>query len=474
LKVSTSEVPPRQVALDIEVEQERLDRAMEHAYRRIANRVQVPGFRKGKAPRTMVERVVGRQAIVEDALEHLLPDVVSEAIKQEKVEAYSRPQVESVELDPLRVRALVPLSPNVELGDYATALRIPREEVVVTAEQVESVINRLRESHAQWAPVDRSVQLNDLVGLDVRAEVAESRRVLHHSKDAEYLVDPQGLEPAPGFASQLLGLNAGDEKTFTLALAENYRESALAGSPVEFTVKIHWVKEKQLPELDDVFAQQVGDYADVASLRTTVETYLREREDERVRKAVEEAALDKLVELSTVDVPPQLIEHQADHLLEVFSRNLEQRGEGVSVEQVLRVTGKDRTALREEARAEAEKRVKRALALDAFAKAEQIGVEQEEVEAEVKKATAQVEEPEATETLALGNPQTRARVEAALRERKALERLVELATDAGASASRPAGKSRESPAAARSASDTGTRRKKSAVSSAAGDAEEKP
>jgi trigger factor len=269
-------------------------------------------------------------------------------------------------------------------------------------------------------------------------------------------------------------LNAGDEKTFTLALAENYRESALAGSPVEFTVKIHWVKEKQLPELDDVFAQQVGDYADVAALRTTVETHLREREEERVRKAVEEAALDKLVELSTVEVPPQIIEHQADHLLEVFSRNLEQRGEGPSLEQYLRVTGKDRSALREEARAEAEKRVKRALALDAFAKAEQIGVEQEEVEAEVKKVTAQVEEPEAAETLALGNPQTRARVEAALRERKSLERLVELATDAGASASRPAGKTRESQAAARSASDTGTRRKKSAVSSAAGDAEEKP
>jgi trigger factor len=249
-----------------------------------------------------------------------------------------------------------------------------------------------------------------------------------------------------------VGLSADAEKTFTLALANDHRETALAGKPVVFAVKIHWVKEKQLPELDDVFAQQVGDYADVAALRTAVETQLREREAERIRQAQEEAVLDKLVELSTVEVPPQAIEHEADHLLEVFSRNLERQG--LPLEQYLRLSGKDLSALREEATREAEKRVKRALALDAFAKAEQIGVEQEELEAEVRKATAQVEESEAAEVLALGNPQTRARVEGALRQRKALERLLRLAAGDGASASPPAGKTRESPAAARSASDT--------------------
>ena len=472
MKVSSSEVPPRQVALDIEVEQERLDRAMEHAYRRIANRVQVPGFRKGKAPRTMVERMVGRHAIVEDALEHLLPDIVNEAIEQEQVEAYIRPQVQSVELDPLRVRAIVPLAPSVKLGDYPTALRVPREEVVVDEGQIDAVISRLRESHAQWVPVERPVHVSDRVGLDVKGEVAESRRVLLDSKDAEFLVDPEGPQPAPGFAEQLVGLSAGAEKTFTLVLAENYRESALAGKPVEFSVKIHWVKEKQLPEVDDVFAQQVGDYADVVALRGAVEAQLRQQEDERVRKAHEEAALDKLVELSTVEAPPQVIEHQTDHLLEVFTRNLEQQG--LALEQYLRLSGKDRSALREEAHMEAEKRVKRALALDAFAKAEQIGVEQEEVEAEVKKATAQVEEPGAAEMLALGNPQTVARVEAALRERKALERLVRLAADSGANSSRPAGKRRESSAPSRSASDTSTGPRETAVTRAAGEAEEKP
>jgi trigger factor len=214
----------------------------------------------------------------------------------------------------------------------------------------------------------------------------------------------------------------------------------------------------------------VGDYADVGALRGAVEAQIREREEDRVRKTHEEAALDKLVELSTVEAPPQVIEHQTDHLLEVFSRNLEQQG--IPLEQYIRLSGKDRPALREEARTEAEKRVKRALALDAFAKAEQIGVEQAEVEAEVKKATAQVEQAEAAEKLALGNPQTLARVEAALRERKALERLIQLAVDAGASLSRPAGKTRETPAATRSTSDTDTRPGETAVSRAVGEAEE--
>src|SRR5438067_4201817 len=157
-------MPARQVSLDIEVEQERLDRAVDDAFRRLAGRVDVPGFRRGKAPRSMVERMIGRDRIVEEALDRLLPEVVTEAMQEQKLEPYTRPRVESIEFDPLRLKAVVGLAPKVELGDYKGSLRIDREQPQVGETEVEGVIQRVRESYAQWAPVERPVQLGDRVG----------------------------------------------------------------------------------------------------------------------------------------------------------------------------------------------------------------------------------------------------------------------------------------------------------------------
>ncbi|HEX8969056.1 MAG TPA: trigger factor, partial [Chloroflexota bacterium] len=171
MKVSSTDLPPRQVSLDIEVEQERLDRAMDDAFRRLAGRVDVPGFRRGKAPRSMVERMIGRDRIVEEALDRLLPEVVSEAMEQEKLEPYTRPRVDSIEFEPLRLKAVVGLAPKVELGDYRGNLHVDNEEPTVDQEQVDGVIQRLRESHAQWAPVERPVQIGDRVAIDLRADV---------------------------------------------------------------------------------------------------------------------------------------------------------------------------------------------------------------------------------------------------------------------------------------------------------------
>jgi trigger factor len=430
VKVSRTELPPRQVSLAIEVEQERVERSMEQAYRRLAARVDVPGFRRGKAPRPMIERYIGRDRIVEDALDHLVPEVVNEAIEQEGVAAYTRPRVESIDLDPLRVKAVVPLAPRVELGDYKRQLRVAAEEPNIEPDQVDSVIERLRESYAQWVPVDRPVQIGDRVGIDLRGVVTGSGRQLLDSKDAEYVVDPEGAQPAPGFAEQLVGMTAGDNKAFSLVLPEDYREPELGGQPVEFTVELHWIKERELPAVDDELAQQVGDYPDVATLRSTIASQLRQREEERIRQQLEESALDKLVELSTVEFPPQLIEHQTDHMLEQFTRNVEQQG--LQLEQYLRLTGKDADGLRQEVRGEAETRVRRSLALDAFADAEQIDVQEQEIEEEVRRAAAGASEREAVERLALANPNTLARVREVTRERKALARLVGLATGDGA------------------------------------------
>jgi trigger factor len=319
-------------------------------------------------------------------------------MQQENVEPYTRPRVESIEFDPLRLKAIVGLSPKVELGDYKDNLRITPEVAEVGEQQVDDVITRLRESYAQWAPVERAAAMGDRVGLDLKATIEGRDEPVMDSKEAEYIVDAEGTQPAPGFAEQLVGLSAGDQKAFTLTMPDDYRDTEVAGKPADFEVTLHWVKERELPAVDEEFAQQVGDYTDVAALRTAIETQLRQREDERVRDKLQEEAMTRLVEISSIEFPPQLVDHQAQHMLESFKNNVERQG--LQFQQYLRLVGKEQDAFEEEIRTEAETRVRRSLALDAFATAEQIGTDEEAA--------------------------TEAQAEA--RSVRALERLVELAT----------------------------------------------
>jgi trigger factor len=382
--------------------------------------------------------------------------VVSEAIEQEKVEPFTRPRVESIEFEPLRLKAVVGLAPKVELGDYKGNLRVPAEEAAVGDEQVDAVIQRLRDSHAQWVPVEREVKLSDRVGLDLKATVQGAEKPLLDSKEAEYVVDPDGAQPAPGFAEQLIGLSPGGQKAFTLTMPEDYRDADVAGKPADFDVSLHWVKERELPALDDEFAQQMGEYTDLAGLRGAIESQLRQREEERVREQLEEAVMNKLVEISSIEFPPQLVDHQAQHMLETFSKNVEQQG--LQLPQYLRLVGKEQDTFEQEIRTEAEARVRRSLALDAFADAEQIDVGQQEIEEEVHRAAASSDEPAAVERVALANPQTVQRVQEATRERKAMARLIELATgdgrNGGTQGATSTEKNAEKPADAGETSDT--------------------
>lgn len=214
-------------------------------------------------------------------------------------------------------------------------------------------------------------------------------------------------------------------------------------------MQLHWVKEHELAPLDDDFAQQVGDYADVPALRAAIETQARQREEERVREQLEEASLNKLVEISSIEFPPQLVDHQAQHMLETFTRNVEQQG--LQLQQYLRLVGKEQATFEQEIRAEAETRVRRSLALDAFADAEKIDVEREEVEDEVRRAAGGTADSDAVERLAMNNPNTLQRVQEVTRERKALARLIELATGDGRA---PVDATTEKAASAPETSDT--------------------
>src|SRR4051812_2683831 len=182
---------------------------MDEAYRRLAGQVEVPGFRRGRAPRPMVERVIGRDRLFQEAIDQLLPVVVGEAMEKEKAEPFTRPRVESIEFDPLRVKAVVGLAPKVELGDYKDKLRVPTEEAGVDDEEVGRVIIRLRDNCAQRAQVGRAAEVGGRGGLDLRGTVEGQDRPVEDSKEAEYILDSGGGRAAAGFAEQVVGVEAG-------------------------------------------------------------------------------------------------------------------------------------------------------------------------------------------------------------------------------------------------------------------------
>ena len=198
MKVAAQEIENSQVVLDIEVEDERLERAVDQAYKRIVQRINVPGFRKGKAPRALVERMVGREALVEDAVEQLVPQVIEDAVKQQDLVMVARlrqDDLEVVSMQPLQIKATVPVKPKVELGDYKT-LKIEATPAEVTDEQVDAVVNRLRESHATWEPVERAAEIGDRVAIDVLAKAGET--TVMESKDAEYVISEDGPQTGRG------------------------------------------------------------------------------------------------------------------------------------------------------------------------------------------------------------------------------------------------------------------------------------
>ena len=425
MKVSTQEIEKSQVVLEVEVEPPRLERAMDQAYRRMAGRLKVPGFRPGKAPRPLVERMVGRESLLEDAIEHLVPEVYREAIDQENLYPIEEASFEVVEAEPLKFKATVPVRPAVQLGDYR-ALRRELTTPEVTDEQVDHVINQLRESHATWVPVERPVQLEDRVAMDVHGAVDE--KVILDRQNVEYVVRGESDRPMPGFAEQLVGMAAGDEKTFTLAVPADFEDAEIAGKQATFTVKVHWVKEKQLPELDDAFASSVGTFSTLDEVKQEVRGELQARAEANARQELQEGLINEVVEGATLELPPQAIEKQAERLRQQLASSLDRQG--ITVEQYRQLTGKSPAEFEAELEADARRELTRLFVLDEIAKAEQIEVDPVEVETEIRKAAGEGPEARRLVREALARRETRARVEAAIRERKTIARLVEMATGA--------------------------------------------
>jgi len=382
MKVSTERIPESQVVLEIEVEPERLDRSLERAYRRLAQKTAVPGFRKGKTPRHMLERYLGRDAVMQEALGLLIPEVYNQAIEEEDIQAIDYPDIEVVQQEPLIFKATVAIRPGVDLGNYRE-VRVEREPVTVSEEQVNEKLEELRHRYAILEPVDRPLQMGDRVWADIRVSV--DGRLVFSEDDAEVHLRRDVPVLLPGFVEELLGNEKGVERQFSLDLPPGYPQRPLAGKTCLCTVLVKEIKEERLPELSDSFAAVVGEgFPSLEALRQRLESDLRQAAEQEADARYREKVVDGVVAGASLEFPPVLAERETEQLL---GERVSSSGAG-DIERYLRQVGKSEEELRQELRLQAVERIQRSLVLGKVAEVEAISVGEEDVDAEIERLAA--------------------------------------------------------------------------------------
>ncbi len=421
MKVSAERIPESQVVLEIEVEPERVEKSLDAAYRRLVQRTNVPGFRRGKAPRSMLERHLGRDVLLEEALDRLIPEVYREAVEQEEIEPIELPQVEMVSTEPLVMKATVPVRPTIELGDYQ-GMWIPRDPVVVLEDRVDEALEGLRHRYATLEPVSRPLGWGDMVRADAVGSV--DGRTLFDQKEVEFQLREGVPVFLPGLAEKLVGLEKGAEREIDLALPDDFGDPGLAGKACRCRVLIHEIKEEKLPPLDDDFARQVGEgFASLDALRQRLASDLREAEEQAALDGYRQQIISTLEESARLEYPPILVEREIDRLLR------EQAGSGGDARNLgryLRQVGKSEEQLRRELRPAAEQRLRGSLLLSRVAEVENVDVDDVEVDQEVERMASAAGRQAADVRRIFDNPDGRDAIRRSLLTRKTWDRLVSI------------------------------------------------
>ena len=417
MKVTREKLENCQVSLNIEAEARELEKALDEAYHRLVSKVSIPGFRKGKTPRAILEQHLGKSTLLEEALERLIPQLYKQAIESEKIEPIAQPQIEVTQNEPLVFKAIVPLKPTVKLGDYHS-IKLKAEPVEIGEGEIGAAIEQLRQQQAVLLPVDRPVQLGDFVTLSIEATI-EGKPFLNH-KDLLYQVDSNSTFPLPEFAQKLEGVKKNEERIFSLKVPADYSIKEFCGQECLFKTTISEIKEKQLPQLDDEFAQSCN-YANLTQLREGVTADLRAKAERRSRLEVRQKAIDAVVKVSEVDYPPILEDREIDSLLEDMARRFGYR----EVEDYLKRVSKTEEELREELRPVAKKRVINSLTLDKVAEEEKVEITSPEVDNKVEEILGDAKDKEKMRRF-LALPQVRESIEQSLRSQKTMERLVQI------------------------------------------------
>jgi len=430
LKIERQDLENRQVELQVEVASDQLQTAKRAAARRLSRGTKIPGFRPGKAPYEVVVGKFGEEVIFEEALDSLGQEIYRDALEESKIEPYAPGALEEIiREDPLKLRYTVPLAPEVDLGAYRE-IRIPFEDAEVMDEAFEEALEEIRQRQALIEPVDRPAEETDLVIIDLSGELLdpedEEDAKLLDMKDISILVDPETDVPTPGVMEHLLGLTAGDEKSYEFTFTNDHPSEDLRNRAARFHIKCLDVKSRLVPEWSDEVAQNLGDFESLLDLRVKLRENLQKQAEIEAETQHRDEIMQKLIEGASVEYPPIVLQEETGHLLQDLRMRL--GTQNLALEDYLKIEGKTEEDLRTELEPDAIERIKRGLVLGKIVDVEELKVEDDEIDAEIKRLI----EPlgaEADKRLleAFESPAGRQRIALDILTDKAMRRIVAIA-----------------------------------------------
>lgn len=370
--------------LTIEVSAEELDKAMEKAYQKQKSRISLPGFRKGKAPRKMIESMYGKGVFMEDAVNSLVPQEYSKAIADCDLEIVSQPEINVTQMEPgkaLIFTADVATKPEVTLGDYK-GVEVPKTEIAVTDEEVDAEVKKEQDKNSRTVVVeDRAAANGDITTIDFEGFV--DGVAFDGGKGSDYALTLGSGTFIPGFEDQLVGANTGDHVEVKVTFPEEYQAKELAGKEAVFQCDVKKIETKEVPELDDEFAKDVSEFDALAEYKEDVKKNLTEKKEKEARTAKENAAVDKAIENAQMDIPDLMIQTQCRQMMDDFARRMQQQG--LSMDQYFQFTGQSMDKMMEDMKPQALKRIQTRLVLEKIAETENTQPSEEEITEEIQK-----------------------------------------------------------------------------------------
>lgn len=383
MSVQVEKLEKNMAKLTIEVSSEEFENAIAKAYKKNKNKISMPGFRKGKAPRAMIEKMYGKGIFYEDAANSIIPDAYADAAKESELEIVAQPEIDVTQIEsgkPFIFTATVALKPEVTLGEYK-GIEVEKKEAEVTDEEVEAEINKVRESNARMLDIDdRATQDGDTVLIDFDGYV--DGKQFEGGKADDYSLVLGSHSFIDNFEEQLVGKNIGDDVEVNVTFPENYQAEELQGKPAVFKVKIKEIKVKELPELDDDFAQDVSNFDTIAEYKEDLKKKLTENKEEALKREREEAVIGKIIENAQMDIPEQMVDAQTRQMTQEFAQRLS--SQGLSIDQYMQFTGLTPQKMIEELKPQALKRIQSRLVLEAVVAAENIETTEEELDKEIE------------------------------------------------------------------------------------------
>ncbi len=392
MKVTAEKVDAHKIVLELEVPQPEVAKAVDKAYHKVAAQVNVPGFRKGKAPRKILEMRLGKQALMDEAFEMLATPAYAQALDEQKIEPVTRPEIEVVTFEedkPLVFKATVTAKPEIELGEYK-GLKVAKPEATVSEEDINRQLTNLQNRHAKMVVVeDAALAKGDFAIIDFVGTI--DGVPFKGGEGKGYPLEIGSGSFIPGFEDQLIGAKAGEERLVTVTFPADYSAAELAGKEADFTVKIEDVKRKEVPAIDDDFAKEVGEFSSLEELKADIENRLKEAAAEKADREFRQNAIKAAADNCTVDIPDVMIESEIDNMLREMDISLQNRG--LSLAKYLEATKTDVKAMRAGYRESAVASVKTDLMLEAIAKAEQVDATPEDLDKEVAAMAAGYQAP---------------------------------------------------------------------------------